>query len=325
MPLGRNSYTDEVSGTNPMNYLLAKEVGVLSYLLKRILWRCLRASGSGLYQFRLPSGALFAAPKESMCAADVYVCDGIVDWGSENVLIEYLRIRNDGTFVDVGANVGYYSALVSPVVKRGFMFDPDPRNAVYLEMFAQTQPKFTYCPQAVSDYEGPTAFTLGSESSVSALGKCGKTVMTVDCVTLDSVFDRRNSEVAAIKMDVEGHELAALRGAKTLIRRERPVVVSEFSIDSGKPNRHDELLDLAAELDCAIYAITRHDPLWYTCSFTMEAVDAATFRDRWYKMIFLVPKEDRVFATVLDRIPSMWRSNVVSGRGSEWPFTGSRT
>ena len=49
----------------------------------------------------------------------------------------------------------------------------------------------------------------------------------VQTVTLDEFFKDEVSRIGAIKIDVEGHELAVLMGAKKLIAQHQPVIVCE--------------------------------------------------------------------------------------------------
>ena len=49
----------------------------------------------------------------------------------------------------------------------------------------------------------------------------------VEIVSLDSYFGDSTPRIAAIKIDVEGHELAVFEGAKRLIEKHSPVLVFE--------------------------------------------------------------------------------------------------
>jgi FkbM family methyltransferase len=74
---------------------------------------------------------------------------------------------------------------------------------------------------AVGDVDGEVAFESGkgSESSISVSPRNGE---RVSCARLDSIFP--NQKLDILKIDVEGYEERALRGAAGLLRdvRRRP-------------------------------------------------------------------------------------------------------
>jgi hypothetical protein len=58
----------------------------------------------------------------------------------------------------------------------------------------------------------------------------GWTEVKLPCVTLDTLREKKIlPPVGVIKIDVEGHELSVLRGAKNLIERDRPLAMLEFN------------------------------------------------------------------------------------------------
>lgn len=60
--------------------------------------------------------------------------------------------------------------------------------------------------------------------------------VSVDTVALDDVLPELDGRVAAMKIDVEGHELDVLRGAERLVREHGPVLVVE--IEARHLTRH---------------------------------------------------------------------------------------
>jgi len=132
--------------------------------------------------------------------------------------------------VDAGANIGYYTVLGSKLVGRTgkvFAFECDPRNLEVLKRNVNHNgcDNVIILPSAVSDKDGKSLFFSNHEdSSQSSLhpvsgGVLGERVI-VDTVTLDSFFSRLNwPRVDLVKLDIEGAELAALRGMGTLVSR----------------------------------------------------------------------------------------------------------
>jgi hypothetical protein len=54
--------------------------------------------------------------------------------------------------------------------------------------------------------------------------------VAVPVVTLDEYFRGEARRIAALKVDVEGHELAVLRGARRVLERHAPLVVVECEV-----------------------------------------------------------------------------------------------
>lgn len=66
------------------------------------------------------------APPWSQSASEVIYTNANMDWGAEQLFVE--RLNTDGTFIDVGAHVGYYSLYVAPRVGKIYAFEPDVQS-----------------------------------------------------------------------------------------------------------------------------------------------------------------------------------------------------
>jgi FkbM family methyltransferase len=137
------------------------------------------------------------------------------------------EIRSNSVFWDVGANVGFYSLLGSKLVGPGkvFAFEPVPRNIEYLtKHLALNRAKNVEILEiAVSDRIGKSSFEIEDTGSMGHLS--GNGTLTVPTATLDSLVEQ--GKVLApncVKMDIEGAELLALRGAADTFRQFRPVL-----------------------------------------------------------------------------------------------------
>ena len=103
-------------------------------------------------------------------------------------------------------------------------FEPDRENFARLQAFVAGLPvdvraRVTCYQAAVGEKEGFVAMTAeGTEASFVAAGVAGD----IPCMTLDSVLAGRHCDF--LKMDVEGYEKEALRGAKRILaEREREI------------------------------------------------------------------------------------------------------
>jgi FkbM family methyltransferase len=148
---------------------------------------------------------------------------------------------------DVGANVGFYTLLASRAVgSRGrvFAFEPLPRNLGYLRRHLTLNgiSNATVVASAVADRVGTTGFTEGQNPSTGRV--TATAVLQVPAVSLDAfVYEQGQPAPAVVKMDIEGGEAAALRGAARLLREARPVL---FLATHGS-GIHRDCLNLLAQ------------------------------------------------------------------------------
>lgn len=145
--------------------------------------------------------------------------------------------RPGSTAIDVGSNNGAHALVMAHWVGpsgRVYGFEPTPRmHAAALANCRHNGADHVEIAQvAVADREGEARFEDSSGESnpgTSHLSEQGS--ITVRTVTLDDTIPA-DAAVALIKIDVEGHELAVLRGAQRLLLRCRPAVVLEFNLRS---------------------------------------------------------------------------------------------
>jgi FkbM family methyltransferase len=134
-------------------------------------------------------------------------------------------VRPNSIFYDVGANVGIYSLLASMLVGAGrvFAFEPVPRNIRFLNEHLRLNrvTNVEVVPVAISDTVGVAHFDVEETGYMGHLTNQGG--VSVQTESLDSlVLGGKISPPDYIKMDVEGAELLALRGATETFRQYRP-------------------------------------------------------------------------------------------------------
>jgi FkbM family methyltransferase len=141
-------------------------------------------------------------------------------------------LREGDTFLDVGANVGYYSMLALDHVGASgciHAFEIDERP---LRCLRKTRQHFNISnliinPIAVGEQSGAAFFLNDADCGHSRLCESDKG-REVAMTCLDDWWIARGSpRIKAIKMDIEGAEVLALRGAQSLIQAERPTWVCE--------------------------------------------------------------------------------------------------
>lgn len=136
-------------------------------------------------------------------------------------------VRLGSVFWDVGAHVGLYSLLASKLVGPGmvFAFEPAPRNLSYLRrhLALNRVENVEVLALAVSDRNGRARFQVEASGFVGHLSD--QAGITVSTATLDHLVDEgRVLPPDCVKMDIEGAELLALRGAAQTFQRFHPVL-----------------------------------------------------------------------------------------------------
>ena len=174
---------------------------------------------------------------------------------------EYVRARlGDGMEAwNVGANVGVYTLqLAHWVGARGRVvaFEPNPEaRAVLTRNVALNglQSRVEIVPSAVGETAGSVDFFASGADGMGRAGQANPTLaatrrIQVPVTTLDEVAAARGRTPVVVVMDIEGWEIGALRGARSLLASTRFVV--ELHPDAWKWSGHTRA-DLEVLLDDA--------------------------------------------------------------------------
>jgi FkbM family methyltransferase len=150
-----------------------------------------------------------------------------------------------GTAVDVGAWYGPWTVRLSRLAGQVVSIEPNPALAAAVRAGC---PAAQVVEAAASDHDGTARLWLppggrGAEGTASlehadAAENAGRFI-TVRRVTIDGLG---LTGVRFIKMDIEGHETAALRGAEQTIKRDAPMLMLELE------TRHQPIDDVIGTL-----------------------------------------------------------------------------
>jgi len=181
------------------------------------------------------------------------------------------------TFIDVGANAGLFSMLASRWAGEGgrvYAFEPSDREYRRLldHITLNGLGNVTAFRQAVGARSGAGSLRVAAypnaghntlAPSFRYPNVATERVEATEIVTLDQFVDvYRPERVDAVKIDIEGHECAALSGGSSLLARFRPVVISELS-DQGLDDRTGSpgMIQVLKTARYAIYRIGRRAEL----------------------------------------------------------------
>jgi FkbM family methyltransferase len=151
-------------------------------------------------------------------------------------------VKPGATFIDVGANIGFYSLVLSHFQPSlaVIAFEPNPKLFRLLQVNVRLNSFDCVCcqPVALSDQNGSAVLHL-TESDMSASLESDFQpeidAVEVTTATLDSYLRRQPVDGALlIKVDVEGHEAAFFHGATETLQERRPDVICEFTGPADK-------------------------------------------------------------------------------------------
>ncbi|MCA1703376.1 MAG: FkbM family methyltransferase [Actinobacteria bacterium] len=172
------------------------------------------------------------------------LADGTIEPEVQRALVAHLSAGD--VFYDVGANLGFFSLLGARMVGPGgaiHAFEPVAENTAALRRSAQHNgfDSITVHELAVADESGPRKLLLLDDASWARLdgGKPLKeptTERSVDAVALDDlVADGSAAPPTVVKIDVEGGEVAVLRGMTQILERYRPTLILELHGSQAAP------------------------------------------------------------------------------------------
>lgn len=153
-------------------------------------------------------------------------------------------VRPGEVVFEVGGHIGYLSQYFSKLVGQSgrlVVFEPGTNNLPYLQRNIELKPNVQIERTAVSDHEGEAIFyqddITGQNNSLlpdyrgaDGVGKSHSMTLNrhevkVRLVTLDGFVGLNAIQPDFIKMDIEGHELGALRGAINTLNKVRGLMV----------------------------------------------------------------------------------------------------
>jgi FkbM family methyltransferase len=148
-------------------------------------------------------------------------------------------------FLDAGANTGLYSLHYARVAPRAKVhaFEPLTHLADALEENVRLNRdmigRISVVRLGLSDRDGTSTFyeTINDRGFLSTSSTLEKSHLatikaayrerSIKTVRLDNYIAESGARFGIIKLDVEGHELAALRGAEQTIETQRPIILIE--------------------------------------------------------------------------------------------------
>lgn len=181
-------------------------------------------------------------------------CTGSCDWDGL-ILNRFLEIVPENSIVaDIGANVGTFTFQIekNKRFEEIYAVEVDKDNFNILRSKSSSDSNVRLINVAITDYVGTaniyegtgtceTRNILGNESLQENFNMKHIKKGEVKCATLDHVFlDKLNTQIDACKIDIEGAEALALKGAMSLIKNMKCLF-----IECHNPTTYKEILNMA--------------------------------------------------------------------------------
>jgi FkbM family methyltransferase len=147
-------------------------------------------------------------------------------------------LRRGMTFVDAGSNKGDFALFASHLVGPSghvIAIEPERENCRWIRksISANKAENVELCEMAIGDADGFADLHVGQKSGWHSLVTHGGQTVRVPLAKLDTLTQQRQLRIDAIKIDVEGADLAALNGTRHVIERDRPVIWIELHPQYG--------------------------------------------------------------------------------------------
>lgn len=142
------------------------------------------------------------------------------------------KLPSRSACLDLGANIGNHSLHFAEHFDRVIAFEPHPRTFGLLKLNADLAPNVVAINCGLSSSAGQVSVNenrgnMGA-SSIGRQADAGGRAVSFELRRVDDIAEvRACAAISFVKIDVEGHELEALKGAAETLRRHQPVIAIE--------------------------------------------------------------------------------------------------
>lgn len=167
------------------------------------------------------------------------------------------HIKPGYTCYDIGAHIGYLAFVMAKLAgDKGqvYAFEPRPLNLHYLQRHIKINQveNIKVFDFGISDKQDDLRFAADTGSGTGHISDQGNIVIHVESID-DVIANKALRPPNFIKMDIEGGELNALRGAQKTLQQYHPVLL----ISTHGDQIHQDCINLLKQIG---YKIDRDDP-----------------------------------------------------------------
>ena len=189
--------------------------------------------------------------------------------------LAHLLIKKDWNVIDLGANIGSHSILLSRLVSEGKVFSFEPQSLTF--SLLQNNLLLNLCKNvfaykfAISDTELKTVSMEVTSYSGASINN-GEVSISQNATNGDLTISKRLDDldlppIKFIKIDIQGSEVGALNGAKKTIARYRPTMFVEIEEQRLRllGTSSKELIELLLEYNYILFRIKTNYPCDHIC------------------------------------------------------------
>lgn len=164
-------------------------------------------------------------------------------------IIQNVVNKNSSNTIDLGANVGIFTQVLAECSKHVYALEPEPENFRQLTENMKPYDNVSLYNLAASNMTGSeilhtSLINNGMHRLYESVNCFGGQKIPVKTIKVDELIIEQEKvpKIDLIKMDVEGFEYFVIVGMTELLKRDKPVIISEFHPDSiresgADPNR----------------------------------------------------------------------------------------
>lgn len=170
----------------------------------------------------------YCYPGSTEASGLIYV--GFLEWNETAFVARYLRPGD--LFLDIGANIGPFSVVAATFVPGVEVVSVEPgetaRRRLIENLTLNDLSTDAVVDKAIGESAGTVRFTTGLDTMNAVATDEAREFVEVEQITIDDLAGSR--EVALMKIDVEGLELSAFKGAaEQLATRPGPTILFELN------------------------------------------------------------------------------------------------
>ena len=203
----------------------------------------------------------------------------------------------EGIFLDVGANSGQHSMFMSRYAKAVHAFEPFPPVLTRFRRMLEINKIANVTVHPVGLGREAARLPFNDQDLSFSPGEAGNKApakMELEIVPGDAALKQAGvARIDLVKMDIEGFEKSALLGLAETLRRDRPVVVFELTINPERPGLFSSAADLrdVFPMDYDFLVFSQWD--FYTGFYELADLTSARFDRKSTYNAVAYPKEKK--------------------------------
>lgn len=236
-------------------FVYLPECAVKDYI-RRVYWQK-RLSLLRTYSTKGPNELFIVLDNGLKFVGDRSILGMLCDQSVKNFYGRYFKADQESVIIDAGAHQGTFTVSMASSAKVGHVIaiEPMSANLMFLKknLRINNLENVTVIPKGLWSNSRKRTFYLGSSSAEYSILRDRKLtalkIVEIEVDTLDNILEQHGvNKVDFIKMNIEGAEIEALKGARrTLKNHPVELVIDAHHFVNGKPT-YETIIPMLKEL-----------------------------------------------------------------------------